>query len=88
AGVLAAAGAWAWFFSDAVGRAVEAGNPGPIRTYTVDVTLGGVTYDTMPVLWIFLASATALVAVSLVTPRPKEDTLAKFFGDSISPQSH
>lgn len=83
ASVLAAIGAWAWFFSDAVGRAVEAGNPTPIRTYTVDITLAGQTYDTMPVLWIFLASAVALVVVSLVTPRPKDATLAKFFPGSV-----
>jgi SSS family solute:Na+ symporter len=79
ASVLATIGAWAWFFSDAVGRAIEAGNPSPIRTYTVDVTIAGQTHETMPVLWIFLASTVALVVVSLVTKKPSEETMAKFF---------
>ncbi|MCG8450482.1 MAG: sodium:solute symporter family protein [Pirellulales bacterium] len=79
AAVLATITAWSYFFFDAVGRAVQAGNPGPIRTYTVDLTLGGETYEVMPVAAIFLASLTAMVAVSLVTPPPKEETLQKFF---------
>ncbi|MEO1497327.1 MAG: sodium:solute symporter family protein [Planctomycetota bacterium] len=72
--VLAAISAWTYFFVDAASGGVKA-----IRTYTVDVPLGGQTYETMPVLWIFLASATALIVVSLVTPKPKAETLAKFF---------
>ncbi|MEO0531417.1 MAG: sodium:solute symporter family protein, partial [Planctomycetota bacterium] len=62
--VFAAIGVWGYLFSDAVGRAIEAKSPGPIRTYTVDVTVGGQAYETMPVLWMVLASATALVVVS------------------------
>ena len=77
--VLATIGAWGYFFADAVGRAIKAGNPTPIRTYTVDLTLGGQTYETMAVLWIVLASTIAMVVVSLVTPKPKTDTLVKFF---------
>ena len=52
---------------------------GTDRTYTVDLTLGGVTYETMPVATIFAASAAALVIVSLMTPRPNDKTLTKFF---------
>lgn len=74
AGILATISAWLYFFLDAASEGVPA-----IRTYTVDLTVGGQTYETMPVLWIFLASAAALVAVSLVTPKPKAETLAKFF---------
>lgn len=77
AGILATIAAWGYFFSDAVGRAVEAGNPTPIRTYTLDV--GG--YEVMPVAAIFLASLIALVGVSLVTKPPQEQTLKKFFAD-------
>ena len=47
--------------------------------YTVDFTLGGQLYKTMPVLWIFLGSLVSLVAVSLVTRPPSEEKLAKFF---------
>jgi SSS family solute:Na+ symporter len=53
---------------------------GQDRGFTVDIPVGGVTYETMPVLTIFLASAVALVAVSLVTRPPHEQTLARFFG--------
>jgi len=80
AGVLAATGTWAYFFSDAVGRAIEAGNPGPIRTYTLDLTIGGETHELMPVAAIFLASLVAMVVVSLMTRPPKDETLVKFFG--------
>ncbi|CAN0371244.1 unnamed protein product, partial [Ectocarpus sp. 4 AP-2014] len=74
AGILATISAWLYFFLDAASKGVPA-----IRTYTVDLTVGGQTYETMAVLWIFLASAVATVAVSLVTPKPNTETLAKFF---------
>jgi len=79
AAVLATIAAWGYFFSDAVGRAITAGNPGPIRTYTLDLTLGGETYEVMPVAAIFLASLVAMIGVSLVTRPPKQETLQKFF---------
>ncbi len=50
------------------------------RTYTLEVTLGSATYELMPVAAIFAASTVALLVVSLVTPKPSEATLAKFFG--------
>ncbi|MCA9231486.1 MAG: sodium:solute symporter family protein [Planctomycetales bacterium] len=79
ASVLAAAASWGYFFSDAVGKAVQAGNPEPIRTYSLEVTLGGETYEVMSVAAIFLASVIAMVLVSLVTKPPGEETLKKFF---------
>lgn len=77
--VVAAAGAWGYFFSDAVRRSIAAGNPGPIRSYTLDLTLGGETYEVMPVAAIFLASLIAMVVVSLITKPPSDKTLKKFF---------
>jgi SSS family solute:Na+ symporter len=47
--------------------------------YTVDFTLGGQSYETMPVATMVLASTVALVVVSLVTPVPSEATINKFF---------
>ena len=73
ASVLAAIGTWGYLFAQS--------GYGKDRTYTVDVDLGGTTYETMPVTWMFLASTVALVAVSLGTSRPKAETLAKFFPD-------
>ena len=54
---------------------------GKNRAYTVDISFGGETYETMPVLTIFVASAIALVVVSLLTRPPSEQTLARFFGE-------
>lgn len=69
--VLAAAGSWLYLF-----RASDfALNP----SYTVDVPLGGVTYELMPVTAMIAASTVAMVVVSLVTPPPSAQTLAKFF---------
>ena len=60
ASVLATIGTWGYFFGQAVHRAVQVGNPGPIRTFTVDITIGGQTYETMPVATIFACSLVTL----------------------------
>ena len=67
AGVLATISAWIFLFRES--------GWGKNRTYTIDV--GG--YEVMPVAAIFLASLVAMVAVSLVTRPPKDETLRKFF---------
>ncbi|WP_146525316.1 sodium:solute symporter family protein [Novipirellula artificiosorum] len=71
AGVLTAAGVWFWLF-----RASEFG---AIDNWSVNFTLGDRTIHTMPVATMFLASTVATVVVSLVTPKPSDATLAKFF---------
>ena len=53
---------------------------GKNRTYSVDITLAGTTYETMPVLTIFAASAISLAVVSLLTRPPSEATVERFFG--------
>lgn len=52
---------------------------GTNRTYTLDISLGETTYELMPVAAIFAASAISLVVVSLITPKPSDETLKKFF---------
>lgn len=52
---------------------------GSNRTYTVDITLGGNTYETMPVVSIFLCSLVAMVVVSLSTKPPRKEVVDKFF---------
>ena len=47
---------------------------GMISNYSVDFTLGGATYQTMPVATILLCSAVAMVVVSLVTRPPSDET--------------
>ncbi len=71
AGVLTAAGVWAWLF--------KLSEFGAIDNWSVNFTLGGREIHTMPVASIFLASLAATVIVSLVTPKPSASTLEKFF---------
>lgn len=69
--VLATISTWTYLFAQS--------GYGKNRTYSVDFTLGGEVYETMPVATIFLASAVALIVVSLITPKPKAETIEKFF---------
>ena len=71
AGVLAAISSWAYlFYLSDFGK-----NP----RFTVNIPIGEASYETMPVLTIFLCSLIAMVLVSLVTRPPSEKTLKKFF---------
>lgn len=66
--VLAAFGTWAWLFVQSdFGKNEE-----------FMLTLPG-NYDVMPVTGMIAASTVALVVVSLVTPKPSQATLDKFF---------
>ncbi len=71
AGVLTASGVWCWLF--------KLSEFGAIENWSVDISLGERTIHTMPVASIFLASLTAMVVVSLITPKPDAATLNKFF---------
>lgn len=77
AAVIACAVSWVYFFRES--------NWGDNVTYTVDYTVKGHIYDTMPVMTMFFITAIAMVLVSLVTKPPREETLRKFFptGDSL-----
>lgn len=41
--------------------------------------LGGEFYEIMPVVVMIASSAITMIVVSLITPKPNEATLAKFF---------
>lgn len=71
--VLAAIGSWIYLFvqSDFARNA----------SYTVDFTIGGATYQTMPVASMVLSSVLAMVIVSLLTRPPDDATLSRFFPD-------
>jgi len=69
--VIVAAGTWFWLFREAKYAAD--------RHYTLTLTLGGETYEFMPVAAMLLASTVALIVVSLCTKPPSQQTLAKFF---------
>lgn len=69
--VAAAFGVWAYLF--------HLSGYGAKRTYALELSLGGATYEIMPVAAIFLASAVSMIVVSLVTPKLSEEALARFF---------
>lgn len=73
AGILAAFGTWAYLFYQS--------QFGLIPNYSVDITLGENVYRTMPVATMVLASATALIVVSLITRPPNEEHLSRFFDE-------
>lgn len=67
ASILATAGTWVYLFQ----QSEWGGN----RSYVVEVA----GYETMPVVWIFLASTISLIVVSLATKPPSEEKLQRFF---------
>ncbi|MEM9187439.1 MAG: sodium:solute symporter family protein [Planctomycetota bacterium] len=71
ASVIAAAGTWVYLFAQS--------DWGQNRTYALELPLGGSAYEIMPVAAMFAASTAALVVVSLVTTKPSDATLGKFF---------
>lgn len=72
ASVLATILSWAYLFYQS--------GFGKDRGFTVNIPVGGETYETMAVLWVTLASSLALVGISLVTRPPSETTIRRFFG--------
>jgi SSS family solute:Na+ symporter len=70
ASVLAAAGVWFYLFRDS--------DFGQNSKYAISIA----GYSFQPVVASFTASLVALVGVSLVTPPPPRETLAKFFPDA------
>ncbi|TWU45032.1 Sodium/proline symporter [Novipirellula aureliae] len=71
AGLITAASVWFALF--------YASEFGAIDNWSVDLTIGERTIQTMPVATIFLATIVSTVVVSLITPKPNPTTLAKFF---------
>jgi SSS family solute:Na+ symporter len=77
ASIIAAFGSWLYLFR-ASGYASDS-------EFTVDFTIGGATYETMPVATMFVCSAVALVIVSLITKPPSEEHLNRFFRKTTQP---
>lgn len=72
AGILAAITSWSILFYRALDQ-------GALSTYVIRASLGEQSYEIMPVVAMCACSLITMVVVSLVTPKPKEETLAKFF---------
>ncbi|HBE71258.1 MAG TPA: sodium:proline symporter [Planctomycetaceae bacterium] len=75
ASIFAAASTWAGMFW----LALSSGRP--LAAYLIEIPIGGVSYDFMPVFGMILASTVALVSVSLFSKPLPEKTLQKFFPD-------
>ena len=74
-GVLAAITSWCVMF-------FQAYREQNIGDFLLHLKLGESSYEVMPVVAMFLSSLLFTIGVSLVTPRPSEGTLRKFFGPS------
>ncbi|MDB4637588.1 sodium:solute symporter family protein [bacterium] len=71
AAVITCAASWVYLFRES--------GFGSNEKFTVDFKIGGAVYDTMPVMSMFFLTAIVMIVVSLVTPKPTEETLQRFF---------
>lgn len=76
AGVIAAIGSWVYLFALA--------DFGANRTFTVDFSFAGQTFETMPVLSILVCSAVCTILFSFLTKPPSSEVLEKFFPNAES----
>jgi SSS family solute:Na+ symporter len=75
-GVLAAIASWIYFFYQGTQVPLSEGG---LSKYVIHLPIGGESYEVMPVVAMITCSAIAMIGVSLITPKPSEATLAKFF---------
>lgn len=75
-GIFAAIASWCILFYQGTKVPIEKGG---LSKFVVEVPIGDATYEIMPVVVMFLAAAVTMVVVSMITPKPKQETLAKFF---------
>lgn len=75
-GILAAITSWCILFYQ--GSQVPM-SEGGLSKFVVHLPIGGESYEIMPVAVMLACSLVTMVAVSLVTPKPNAETLAKFF---------
>ncbi len=76
-GIFAAITSWCILFYQGTQVPIAEGG---LSKFVVHLPLGGETYEVMPVVVMLASSLLTMVAVSLVTPKPSEQTLNKFFG--------
>lgn len=79
---LTAAGAISGIFAAIVSWCVlfyQALEQDALRTFILKLPLGGEEYEVMPVVVMLASSLVTMIVVSLVTPKPSEKTLARFF---------
>jgi SSS family solute:Na+ symporter len=75
-GICAAFTSWCILFYHGTRVPIEQGG---LSEFTLHLPIGGESYEMMPVVVMLFSSLVTMVVVSLVTPQPSENTLAKFF---------
>ncbi|OYP36125.1 sodium:solute symporter family protein [Rhodopirellula sp. MGV] len=70
-GILAAIASWGYMFYQALQQG--------LREYVLILPLGGEEYEVMPVVVMLASCLIVMVGVSLVTPKPSDATIKKFF---------
>lgn len=76
AGILAAIASWCYLFYLGTQVPMEEGG---LSEYVIHLPIGGESYEVMPVVVMIACSTIAMIVVSLITPKPSDATLAKFF---------
>ena len=71
-GICAAIVSWSVLFYQALQQDA-------LRTFVLKLPIGGEEYEVMPVVVMLASSLITMIVVSMVTPKPSEKTLAKFF---------
>ena len=75
-GVFAAIISWCTLFWHGLQIPTEQGG---LSKFVLKLPIGEQEYEIMPVVVMLLSSLVTMVVVSLITPKPKPETLAKFF---------
>jgi SSS family solute:Na+ symporter len=76
-GVFAAITSWCILFYQGTKVPIEQGG---LSKFVLELPLGGESYELMPVVAMMLSSTVTMIVVSLITAKPSEEKLAKFFG--------
>jgi SSS family solute:Na+ symporter len=79
---LTAAGAISGIFAAIISWGIlfyQAAQQGTLRTFILELPIGEQTYEVMPVVVMLAAALVTMVVVSLITPKPSEETLKRFF---------
>jgi SSS family solute:Na+ symporter len=75
-GVFAAITSWCILFYQGTKVPIEQGG---LSKFVLELPLGGESYELMPVVAMMLSSTVTMIVVSLITAKPSEEKLAKFF---------
>lgn len=75
-GIFAAITSWVILFYQGMQVPLSEGG---LSKFVLHLPLGGESYEIMPVVVMLASSALTMVVVSLITPKPTQETLAKFF---------